>query len=106
MWIAKQAVQCALPPNWVEAEDEEGNAFFHNTSTGQSQAKHPMDDYFGALVVEERDKLPRRRAALVAKSKGRRRGTSSALTPPPRVIITRRPPSLDTVSKAPLPIND
>jgi hypothetical protein len=42
MWIAKQAVQCALPPNWVEAEDEQGNAFFHNTSSGQSQAKHPM----------------------------------------------------------------
>jgi hypothetical protein len=72
MWIAKQAVQCALPPNWVEAEDDDGNAFFHNTSTGQSQAKHPMDDYFSALVVEERNKLPRRRAALVAKSKGRR----------------------------------
>ena len=74
MWIAKQAVQCALPPNWVEAEDESGNAFFHNTTTGQSQANHPMDDYFSALVVEERQKLPRRRAALLAKSKGPRWG--------------------------------
>jgi hypothetical protein len=60
------------PCNEAEAEDEHGNAFFHNTSTGASQARHPMDDYFSALVVEERVKLPRRRAALVSKSAGRR----------------------------------
>ena len=60
------------PCIWVEAEDDHGNAFFHNTSSGQSQAKHPMDDYFSALVVEERGKLPRRRAALMVKSKAPR----------------------------------
>lgn len=50
MWVAKQAVQVALPPNWEELEDNEGNVYFYDKATGKSSIKHPMDDYFFALV--------------------------------------------------------
>mmetsp|Transcript_17212 Transcript_17212/g.48011 ORF Transcript_17212/g.48011 Transcript_17212/m.48011 type:complete len:1169 (+) Transcript_17212:260-3766(+) len=57
MWVAKQAVQVALPPNWEELEDPDGNVYFYDKATGKSSIKHPMDDYFFALVQEERRKI-------------------------------------------------
>ena len=44
------SLQVALPPNWEELEDEEGNVYFYDKATGKSSIKHPMDDYFFALV--------------------------------------------------------
>ena len=68
MWIAKQAVQVALPPNWEEHEDTNGNVYFYNTATGKSTLKHPMDDYFFALVLQERGKLNEKQSASSSSS--------------------------------------
>lgn len=54
--------QVALPPNWEELEDEDGNVYFYDKATGKSSIKHPMDDYFFALVQEERRKAAKRKA--------------------------------------------
>eukprot|EP00899_Mesostigma_viride_P026273 jgi/Mesvir1/6830/Mv09011-RA.1 len=56
LWIAKQAVQAVLPPNWNEHYDTAGSMYYYNAITGKSTYKHPMDDYFYALVREERTK--------------------------------------------------
>ena len=61
LWIAKQAVQVALPPNWEELEDGTGAVYFYDVVNGKSTLKHPMDDYFFALAAEERRRLPERR---------------------------------------------
>eukprot|EP00240_Pyramimonas_obovata_P013905 CAMPEP_0118955032 /NCGR_PEP_ID=MMETSP1169-20130426/59348_1 /TAXON_ID=36882 /ORGANISM="Pyramimonas obovata, Strain CCMP722" /LENGTH=208 /DNA_ID=CAMNT_0006902797 /DNA_START=71 /DNA_END=693 /DNA_ORIENTATION=- len=60
IWIAKQAVQVPLPPHWEEHENN-GQVFYYDKSSGKSQLKHPLDDYFFALVEEERKKIPDRR---------------------------------------------
>ena len=59
-WIAKQAVLASLPPDWYEAEDLNGNTFYFNTKTGQSQTSHPLDEYFVTLVRSERKRVRRR----------------------------------------------
>lgn len=67
-WIAKQAVQAALPPDWYEAEDEEGNNFYFNAKSGESSSSHPLDEYFLALVKSERrtkQKLEHRRQPMI-----------------------------------------
>ena len=67
-WIAKQAVQAALPPDWYEAEDEEGNNFYFNAKSGESSSSHPLDEYFLALVKSERrtkQKLEHRRQSMI-----------------------------------------
>ncbi|QDZ23452.1 hypothetical protein HOP50_10g59910 [Chloropicon primus] len=68
-WIAKQAIQAALPPDWYEAEDEEGNNFYFNAKSGDSSTSHPLDEYFLALVKSERrmkQKLEHRRQTILA----------------------------------------
>ena len=67
-WIAKQAVQAALPPDWYEAEDQEGNNFYFNSKSGESCTSHPLDEYFLALVKSERrtkQKLEHRRQSML-----------------------------------------
>lgn len=67
-WIAKQAVQAALPPDWYEAEDKEGNNFYFNAKSGESSTSHPLDEYFLALVKSERrnkEKLDQRRQSML-----------------------------------------
>ena len=67
-WIAKQAVQASLPPDWYEAEDEEGNNFYFNAKSGESSSSHPLDEYFLALVKSERrtkQKLEHRRQTIL-----------------------------------------
>ncbi|KAK3245743.1 hypothetical protein CYMTET_44706 [Cymbomonas tetramitiformis] len=66
MWIAKQAVQVPLPGHWEEHEDSTGNVYFYDKTSGVSQLKHPLDDYFFALVHEERKKLSTKRLGRTA----------------------------------------
>ena len=55
-WIAKQALQVALPPGWEEVEDDGGQPFFYHKASNKSSRHHPMDNYFTALAKEERKK--------------------------------------------------
>eukprot|EP00232_Nephroselmis_pyriformis_P020233 CAMPEP_0182873750 /NCGR_PEP_ID=MMETSP0034_2-20130328/12522_1 /TAXON_ID=156128 /ORGANISM="Nephroselmis pyriformis, Strain CCMP717" /LENGTH=608 /DNA_ID=CAMNT_0025006423 /DNA_START=134 /DNA_END=1957 /DNA_ORIENTATION=+ len=71
MWVSKQAVQVALPPNWEELEDAGGNVYFYDKTTGKSTMKHPMDDYFFALVHEERKKLKAKREEMSPEARAR-----------------------------------
>eukprot|EP00899_Mesostigma_viride_P011037 jgi/Mesvir1/19935/Mv13201-RA.4 len=57
VWIAKHAAEIALPPGWEEDRDENGEPLFHNLRDGSTSVKHPMDDYFLALIEEERELL-------------------------------------------------
>lgn len=38
------------------SSDEKGQVFFHNPETCQASWHHPLDNYYAALVSEERTK--------------------------------------------------
>lgn len=54
LWIAENALAATVPEPWQEAEDEQGNVFFHNPETGASQYEHPNDSQFVQLLETER----------------------------------------------------
>jgi len=54
LWIAEEAFNAPLPPGWTEHQDEQGRAYFHNASSGESTWKHPMDDLFREIVDYQR----------------------------------------------------
>eukprot|EP00930_Biecheleria_cincta_P082493 TRINITY_DN72216_c0_g1_i1.p1 TRINITY_DN72216_c0_g1~~TRINITY_DN72216_c0_g1_i1.p1 ORF type:complete len:1544 (-),score=413.28 TRINITY_DN72216_c0_g1_i1:49-4611(-) len=54
LWIAEEAFNASLPPAWTEHQDEQGRIYFHNTATGESTWRHPMDDLFKEIVEYQR----------------------------------------------------
>merc|ERR1719440_2298199 len=50
LWIAEEAFNAPLPPNWSEHFDDQGRVYFHNGATGESAWQHPMDDMFRQVV--------------------------------------------------------
>lgn len=54
LWIAEEAFNAPLPPGWTEHQDEQCRVYFHNSSTGESTWKHPMDDLFREIVDYQR----------------------------------------------------
>eukprot|EP01052_Picozoa_sp_SAG31_P008221 SAG31_NODE_410_length_15989_cov_237.233984_4_plen_218_part_00 len=63
LWIAETALAATVPEPWQEAEDEQGNLFFHNPETGASQYEHPNDSQFDKLLETERIRHQHRVAA-------------------------------------------
>jgi hypothetical protein len=54
LWIAEEAFNAALPPGWTEHQDEQGRTYFHNTASGDSVWRHPMDELFRDIVAYQR----------------------------------------------------
>eukprot|EP00928_Gymnodinium_smaydae_P054996 TRINITY_DN3866_c0_g3_i3.p1 TRINITY_DN3866_c0_g3~~TRINITY_DN3866_c0_g3_i3.p1 ORF type:complete len:1484 (+),score=339.77 TRINITY_DN3866_c0_g3_i3:25-4452(+) len=54
LWIAEEALHAPLPPGWSEHQDEKGVIYFHNSITGQSSWRHPMDEVFRDIVSYQR----------------------------------------------------
>lgn len=50
LWIAEEAFNAQLPPNWGEYMDDAGRVYFYSTSTGESSWIHPMDSTFRKVV--------------------------------------------------------
>ena len=59
VWIAEQALQQVLPPGWAEYADDEGYAYFHNETTGETQWEPPMTKHF--ITLYNRLKLEAKR---------------------------------------------
>ncbi|XP_048258374.1 centrosomal protein of 164 kDa-like isoform X2 [Haliotis rufescens] len=56
MWIAKEGINAPLPENWKPCQDPEQNIYYFNFATGESIWDHPCDEFYRAMVVEERRK--------------------------------------------------
>lgn len=50
VWIAKQALQTAIPAPWVECQTEEGDVFYYNAKTKESVWDHPYDSYYKTVI--------------------------------------------------------
>lgn len=49
-WIAEEAWRAPLPPGWEERLDKDGRASFHNSSTGATSGRHPMESSIKDVV--------------------------------------------------------
>lgn len=50
LWLAEEALNADLPPDWESRKDAEGRPHFHNTASGVSSWQHPMDSFFKQMV--------------------------------------------------------
>eukprot|EP00854_Cymbomonas_tetramitiformis_P031079 gene31079-38986_t len=46
LFIAREGIAAPLPPEWKPCQDEDGEIFYFNFSTGESSWDHPSDSYF------------------------------------------------------------
>ena len=60
-WVAKQALEEPLPPDWEETVDDQGQICFLRVSSGAVFAEHPLDAYFLQLAKDEMDMSSRDR---------------------------------------------
>eukprot|EP00741_Cyanophora_paradoxa_P007099 tig00001086_g6870.t1 len=56
VWIAEQAILAPLPEGWSEHVGPHGQIFYYHEKTDTSQAEHPADDVFRAMIRELREK--------------------------------------------------
>mmetsp|Transcript_98315 Transcript_98315/g.225725 ORF Transcript_98315/g.225725 Transcript_98315/m.225725 type:complete len:511 (+) Transcript_98315:30-1562(+) len=55
-WIARMGLTAVLPPPWKPCETAEKEVFYFNFETGESVWDHPCDEYFKAMLAEQRRK--------------------------------------------------
>jgi hypothetical protein len=48
-WIAQEALEASLPPEWQEFKTEDGNVYYYSSLTKESSWEHPLDGYFRFL---------------------------------------------------------
>lgn len=53
-WLAASFIHMPLPEGVIEATDDEGNAYYFNVKTGESQWGHPSLETFTAEVAHQR----------------------------------------------------
>ena len=56
-WIATEGLKAPLPPDWKPCKSPDGEIYYFNFDTGESQWDHPCDDHFKAKYKEEKKKL-------------------------------------------------
>jgi len=58
MWIAEEGLTAKLPEKWSEHVDAQGNIFYWNADTEQSQWHHPCDEVYKAFALDaKKEKL-------------------------------------------------
>lgn len=46
MFIAEEALNAPIPPDWEQGTSDDGTPYFFNTETGESRWEHPSDDLY------------------------------------------------------------
>ena len=57
LYIAREALKAALPPDWKLCQTPEKDPFYFNFATGDSSWEHPCDTIFKQMFQEEQRKL-------------------------------------------------
>ncbi|XP_065055604.1 centrosomal protein of 164 kDa-like isoform X1 [Rhopilema esculentum] len=73
LWIARQGIVAPLPPDWKPCQDENGQIYYFNFSTGESEWDHPCDEFFRSMVEEERAKPRSTKSAKTKKGKDKKK---------------------------------
>eukprot|EP00297_Palpitomonas_bilix_P002142 CAMPEP_0113894910 /NCGR_PEP_ID=MMETSP0780_2-20120614/17026_1 /TAXON_ID=652834 /ORGANISM="Palpitomonas bilix" /LENGTH=1146 /DNA_ID=CAMNT_0000885595 /DNA_START=199 /DNA_END=3639 /DNA_ORIENTATION=- /assembly_acc=CAM_ASM_000599 len=63
LWIAEEALTAALPDDWEEHFDAEGNVFYYNKISHVSSWDHPLDSYYKALFQKLKKAMRENKAA-------------------------------------------
>ena len=53
-WIAKAGLMTELPEDWKPCKSPDGEVYYFNFATGESQWDHPCDEEFRELYREQR----------------------------------------------------
>ena len=69
MWIAKEGLKAPLPPNWKPCKTPEGELYYFNFATGDSEWDHPCDEHYKSLYKTEKDSLKKRKDRDVVDAK-------------------------------------
>ncbi|XP_076810122.1 uncharacterized protein LOC143452868 [Clavelina lepadiformis] len=56
LWIAREGINAPLPSHWKPCQDTTGDIYYFNFETGDSIWDHPCDEFYRAMVIEERQK--------------------------------------------------
>lgn len=56
MWIAREGIKAPLPQHWKPCQDINGDIYYFNFESGESIWDHPCDEFYKAMVLEERKK--------------------------------------------------
>ena len=56
LWIAREGINAPLPAHWKPCQDTNGDIYYFNFETGDSIWDHPCDEFYRAMVLEERQK--------------------------------------------------
>ncbi|OQV16488.1 putative Centrosomal protein of 164 kDa [Hypsibius exemplaris] len=61
LWIAREGLNAALPPEWRAIEDQpSGQIYYFNVENGTAAWEHPMDSHYRLVVEQERQKRLRK----------------------------------------------
>jgi Splicing factor len=81
LWIAKEGLCAALPPNWKACQSgEDGDIFYFNFKTGESVWDHPCDAKFKELLQVEKSRrdTPKLAVGLICKVVDTSQGSADA----------------------------
>lgn len=70
LWIAREGLAASLPENWKPCRTGDGQVYYFNFTTGESDWDHPSDAHFRDRVREERMKRVTRPDASVTINNG------------------------------------
>ena len=62
LWIAKEGLAASLPPDWKPCRTGDGQVYYFNFATGESDWDHPCDGIYRTKVEEARAKRDAARA--------------------------------------------
>ncbi|KAJ3034745.1 hypothetical protein HDV00_004723 [Rhizophlyctis rosea] len=112
-WIARESLKAPLPPNWKPCQNEDGNIYYFNFTTGESIWDHPCDEHYRKLYDREKAKRDERpyqsNDSLSSEVQARKKSTdeSPLLSKTPDTLLEPKKlgplPSLGKPALGPLP---
>lgn len=63
LWIAREGLKCKLPNDWKACKTTNGDIFYYNFESQESQWEHPRDEEWKTLQAKEQDNKGKRMAA-------------------------------------------
>jgi len=56
LYIAREGLKAPLPDNWKPCKTRDGDIYYFNFATNESQWEHPCDEYFKNKYMTEKRK--------------------------------------------------
>jgi len=76
-WIAREGLKAPLPNPWKPCQTKEGEIYYFNFESGQSQWEHPCDEYYKKMYEREKKKKPEKTLSAKKETKEAARGPAA-----------------------------